>query len=101
MNNHNDDEVDVEHMLMTVHIKGIKIFAIFVPLILQNLIKNSFFLIILDAQIIPYDDLDICEEIGRGKFGIISRAKWNGKPVVVKLCEQMKLVEEFLTEVFR
>lgn len=49
---------------------------------------------------IPYGDLQMLEEIGRGRFGTVHRALWHGS-VAVKLLKEDYLDDEHMLEAFK
>ncbi|GAB0088856.1 kinase suppressor of Ras 2 [Sergentomyia squamirostris] len=49
---------------------------------------------------IPYDDLDLLEKIGKGRFGTVHRALWHGD-VAVKLLKEDYLDDERTLEAFK
>jgi len=50
--------------------------------------------------LIPYKDLEIGTELGRGNFGVVNKAEWNGATCVIKqlLADDEKSKQEFFKE---
>jgi predicted Ser/Thr protein kinase len=48
---------------------------------------------------IPFEQIEIEKELGKGSYGKVCLAKWNGAPVALKFCKEKEGLEDFLREV--
>jgi serine/threonine protein kinase len=47
---------------------------------------------------IPFEDIEVQKEIGKGSYGIVCLGRWNGAAVALKFCKEKKELEDFWKE---
>jgi predicted Ser/Thr protein kinase len=47
---------------------------------------------------IPFEDIKIEKELGKGSYGRLCLGRWNDKPVALKFCKEKEKLDEFLKE---
>jgi len=48
--------------------------------------------------VIPYEDLEIGETLGKGSFGVVKSGKWRFQNVAIKFCTDIGATDDFLEE---
>jgi serine/threonine protein kinase len=47
---------------------------------------------------IPFEDIEIEKELGKGSYGRVCLGRWNDTPVALKFCKEKEKLDEFLKE---
>lgn len=47
---------------------------------------------------IPFSDIEVEKELGRGSYGRVCLGRWSGTLVALKFCREAEKLEEFLNE---
>jgi predicted Ser/Thr protein kinase len=48
---------------------------------------------------IPFDEIEIQKELGKGSYGRVCLGLWNGAQVALKFCKEKERIKEFWKEV--
>jgi hypothetical protein len=47
---------------------------------------------------IPFEDIEVGKELGKGSYGRVCLGRWNGAPVALKFCKEKESLDEFWKE---
>jgi hypothetical protein len=47
---------------------------------------------------IPFEDIEIEKELGKGSYGRVCLGRWNDAPVALKFCKEKEKLDDFLKE---
>jgi predicted Ser/Thr protein kinase len=47
---------------------------------------------------IPFEEIEIEKELGKGSYGKVCLGRWNDAPVALKFCQKKEGLEDFLRE---
>jgi hypothetical protein len=47
---------------------------------------------------IPFEDIEIEKELGKGSYGRVCLGRWNDTPVALKFCKEKAALDDFLKE---
>jgi predicted Ser/Thr protein kinase len=47
---------------------------------------------------IPFEEIEIEKDLGKGSYGKVCLGRWNHAPVALKFCKEKQGLEEFLRE---